>query len=318
MNIAGFSINRPVTVAMLAVAVFALGIIGFSKLPLDLFPDMDIPIVSVITTYSGAPPEEVEQFVSKPLEESLATVENLKNISSTSQEGVSVVTVEFEWGQNMNWASYDVREKVDTAVGRLPDGADRPMIYKISPAVLIPVVVIDVTGLDDLRTLRELAEDDIKPELEKIAGVAAADLYGGLEREIRVEVDWQRLAAYEMSISTIENALKLENLNVPAGYVTEGTREFTIRTIGEFDIVDEINDVVLDTEDGRPIYLRDVATVTDTHKEVRSYGAQGIRRQHRRGLGCGARDARDTPRQAAARGRVRGDLGQRRIHATVA
>lgn len=271
MNIAGFSTNRPVTVAMLAVAVFALGIIGFSKLPLDLFPDMDIPIVSVITTYSGAPPEEVEQFVSKPLEESLATVENLKNVSSTSQEGVSVVTVEFEWGQDMNWASYDVREKVDTAVNRLPDGADRPMIYKINPAVLIPVVVIDVTGLDDLRTLRKLADDDVKPELEKIAGVAAADLYGGLEREIRVEVDWQRLAAYGMSISTIENALKLENLNVPAGYVTEGTREFTIRTIGEFDIVDEINDVVLDTENGRPIYLRDVATVTDTHKEVRSY-----------------------------------------------
>lgn len=271
MNIAGFSINRPVTVAMLAVAVFALGMIGFSKLPLDLFPDMDIPIVSVITSYSGTPPEEMEQFVTRPLEESLATVENLKNISSTSQEGVSVVMVEFEWGQDMNWASYDVREKVDTAVSRLPDGADRPMIFKINPSVLLPVVVVDVTGMDDLRRLRKLADDDIKPELEKIAGVAAADLYGGLEREIRVEVDWQRLAAYGMSVSTVENALKMENLNVPAGYVTEGTREFTIRTIGEFDIIDEIANVVLDTEDGRPIYLRDVATVTDTHKEVRSY-----------------------------------------------
>lgn len=271
MNIAGFSINRPVTVSMLVLAVFAVGLIGLSQLALDMYPDMDVPIVSVITTYSGAPPEEIEQFVTKPLEEALATVENYKNISSTSQEGVSVVVVEFEWGQDMNWAAYDVREKADTAINSLPDAAERPLIYRINPSVLIPVVVIDVTGMDDMRRLREIADDIIKPELEKISGVAAADLYGGLEREIRVEVDWQRLAAYGLSVTTLENVLKAENLNVPAGFVTEGTRELTIRTIGEFDIVDQINDIVINVEDGRPVYLRDVATVSDTSKEVRSY-----------------------------------------------
>ncbi len=271
MNIAGFSISRPVTISMLVLAVFAVGLIGLSQLALDMYPDMDVPIVSVITAYTGAPPEEIEQFVTKPLEEALATVENYKTISSTSQEGISVVVVRFEWGQDMQWAAYDVREKVDAAIGSLPDAAERPLIYRINPSVLVPVVVIDVTGMDDMRRLREIADDIIKPELEKISGVAAADLYGGLEREIRVEIDWQRLAAYGLNISAIESVLKAENLNVPAGFVTEGTREFTIRTIGEFDIVDQINDIVVDVEDGRPIYLRDVATVSDTHKEVRSY-----------------------------------------------
>ena len=270
MNVAGLSIKRPITVVMIVVAVFIIGFIGYRQLTLSLLPDMDIPVIAVITSYSGTPPEEVEQFITKPIEEAAATIENYDSISSTSQEGLSVVAVHFKWGQDMNWAAFNTRERIDPVSDRLPDAAGRPIVIKIDTDSLEPVITIQVAGIEDMRRLYDICRDDIKPELEKIVGVAAASVYGGLIREIRVVVDWQRLAAYELDVPKVEAALRNANLNMPAGFTTEGPREFTIRIVGEFDAVDQIKQVVVETDKGTPIRISDIATVQDTHKEVRT------------------------------------------------
>ncbi|MGC9319215.1 MAG: efflux RND transporter permease subunit [Armatimonadota bacterium] len=271
MSPARFSIRQPVTIAMCVLAVLVLGIIAFIQLPVDLLPDISFPVVAVLTTYPGASPAEVEEFVTKPIEEAAAVVEDLESVRSISQQDMSVVIIEFDWGKDMDWAAFDTREKVDPVIERLPEDVHRPVIMKLDPQTMQPVMTLDVTGLADLLKLRELADDVIKPELEKLPGVAAANIYGGLQREILVEVNWERLKAHNLPISQVEAALRRENTNVPAGFTIEGQREFTLRTIGEFDVVEDIADIVVAVREGQPVHLREIATVRDTHKEVRSY-----------------------------------------------
>ena len=271
MSPARFSIKRPVLVAMAVLAVVVLGGIALSQLSVDLLPDMTFPVVAVVTSYPGAAPAQVEESVTKPIEEAAAVVEDLESIRSVSQQDLSVVIIEFDWGKDMNWAAFDAREKVDRIIERLPDDAGRPMIMKLDPSTMRPFMTLNVTGMEDMQALRDLADDTIKPELEKLPGVAAANIYGGLQREIQVIVNWDDLGARHISVAQVEGALRQENLNIPAGYTEEGQREYTVRVIGEFDIVDKIKDIVVATRDGQPIYLSDVATVKDTHEEVRSY-----------------------------------------------
>ncbi len=271
MNPARFSVHRPVLVAMCVLAVLVLGAIALSQLPIDLMPDLSFPVVAVITRYPGASPVEVEEFVTKPIEEAAAVVEDLESIRSISQQDLSVVIIEFDWGKDMNWATFDTREKVDPVIERLPSDVHRPFIMRLDPQTLLPVMTLSVTGMTDMERLRDLADDVIKPELEKLPGVAAADIYGGLKREIHVEVNWEKLGARGLSVAQVQAALQRENLNIPAGYTTEGRNEYTIRVIGEFDLVDEIGGIVVATRGGQPVYLRDVANIYDTHEEVRSY-----------------------------------------------
>lgn len=271
MNPARFSLNRPVTTYMAALAVILLGVLGLSKLKIDLLPDITFPIITVITRYPGAGPEEVEEFVTKPVEEAAAIVEDLKRIRSTSQDSLSLVILEFEWGTDMDNAAFDTREKIDPVVNWLPEDAHRPLISKMDPSTLMPVMEIQVTGVTDMTRLRKMADDIIKPELEKVEGVAAASIYGGLVREILVRIDRPRLDAYGLSVQQIENILRAENLNLPAGYTTEGSKEFTVRTIGQFQSVEEIAEIGIGVHNGTTIRLRDVAEVIDTHKEIRSF-----------------------------------------------
>ena len=256
---------------MVILAIFVIGTIGFLQLNLDLLPDITFPVIAVMTYYPGVPPEEVEEFVTKPIEEGAALVEDLKSISSVSQEGLSVVVIEFDWGKNMDWAAFDAREKIDPIIERLPKGVHRPIVTKLDPDTLMPVLSVGMTGLTDMRRMWELADDIVKPELERIPGVAAANIYGGLQREIRVALNWNRLKAYHIPVQMVEAALQRENLNLPGGFVTEGKQEFTIRTIGEFSEVDQISKIVVATRNGTPVYLGDLAEVKDTHKEIRSY-----------------------------------------------
>jgi HAE1 family hydrophobic/amphiphilic exporter-1 len=271
MNPAKFSIAKPVTILMASLAVLVLGATSFMQLKTDLLPDITFPVIAIITSYPGTPPEEIEEFVTKPLEEAAATVADYKSVRSISRESVSIVIVDFDWGRDMDWAAFDTREKVDPVIERLPTGVRRPVIMKLDPGTLMPVLTINVTGMEDMKRLRQIAEDDIKPELEKLPGVAAANVYGGLQREIQVEVDRGRLQAHGLSVAQIEGALQRANVNIPTGFTTEGPKEYTIRLVGQFQSVEEIGDLVIADRGGVPIYLRNIATVLDTHAEVRSY-----------------------------------------------
>ncbi len=271
MNFARFSVNRPVTILMGMLATIVLGILAWGTLKVDLLPDITFPVITVITLYPGAGPQEVEEYITKPIEEQCGLVRNLKHLSSSSQEGVSIVSEEFDWGGDMDFASFDTREKVDQVVDRLPDDAKRPYIVKMDPQTVIPIMTLNVSGMDDQEVLRKFTEDFIKRDLEKVEGVAAMDVYGGLQREIQVLVDRDRLSAYNVSVQEIEGALKAENLNIPGGHIELGQREFTVRTVGEFKTPQEIANITIGSRDNIPIRLADIATISDTHKDVRQY-----------------------------------------------
>ncbi|MGV8124394.1 MAG: efflux RND transporter permease subunit [Candidatus Xenobiia bacterium LiM19] len=264
-----FAVKRPVSVIIIIIAMIGLGIYFGNKINVELFPKLDIPMVSVTTLYPGAGPEEVEEQVTRPLEESLGTVGNLKKISSTSQENVSMVMLEFEYGTNMTETTADVREKVDGAKMRLPEDAESPVVTKADPSAS-PVMRLTFSGNMDLRSMRTIADNDIKKDLEKIDGVAMVTVLGGYEREILVAVDPVKLKKYSLKPQDILNSVQMENVNVPGGRITTSNLEFQIRTVGQFKTPDELKGIYVGKSGNRKLYLRDVAEVKDTYKEPRS------------------------------------------------
>lgn len=288
MNLPKLSINRPVTITMFFLGIVLLGFISWGRLPQELFPPINYPQITVMTSYEGAAPEEIETLITKIIEEATGTVNNVKRISSTSKEGLSLVMVEFNWGTNMDFASLSVREKIDLIKERLPRDAKEPIVVKYNPFDL-PVMTISVTSPTRAPLeLRHICKKVIKDELEKIEGVASVEITGGLEREILVEVDQPRLMASGLSILEVVNSLKMANLNYPAGTIKESFYEYLIRTIGEFQTVGEIKDIATAVEEPereseeaqtreeqeklknkpkRLVYLRDIARIKDTTKE---------------------------------------------------
>ncbi|MEW8977856.1 MAG: efflux RND transporter permease subunit [Symbiobacterium sp.] len=253
-----FSIRHPVPTVVLYLFTAVIGLVSLSRLPLDLYPAMEFPLAVVVTSYEGAGPEEVENHVSRPMEEVVGTVPGVTKVRSSSSEGRSIVIVEFDYGTDMDQATLSIREKVDQVKGYLPDGVGTPMVYKIDPTAL-PVLVIGLTGSDDLSELKALAEDNIKPRLERLEGVASVTVNGGLEREIQVIVDPARLQTYGLSMTDVAQVLAYENLNLPGGQVGDGSLNLLVRTVGQYQSVDEIRDIRLGT-----VRLGDVAEVVDT------------------------------------------------------
>ncbi len=271
MNLAGFSIRRPVTVCMGILVLLALGGVSLSQLPIDLLPELNLPMAVAVSTYSGAGPEEVEQMVTRPLEAVLSTVSNVKNVMSISSPGSSMVMVEFNWGTDMDFATLDMREKIDILSGVLPPEVKRPTVYKFDPA-LLPIMSIGVSSDSrDLATLKQLLEDKVINRLERIDGVAYAMLAGGPVREIKVLVDQARLSGYGLTLGRLVQVLQSENLNLPGGTIQDGGREYVIRTTGEFRSIDEIRNVTLLTPMGAPIRLSDVATVKEVEDRSGAY-----------------------------------------------
>ncbi|MFC1509214.1 efflux RND transporter permease subunit [Candidatus Omnitrophota bacterium] len=286
MRLPEFSVNRPVTTSMFFIGVLVLGLISLSRLPRELFPSITYPQLTIVTTYENAAPEEVETLITKIIEETVGTVSNLKRISSISKEGVSIVTAEFGWGVNMDFASLGVREKIDLIKERLPLGSTDPIVMKFNPFEL-PVLTLSVTGNKSPAELLRLSRKFIKDELEKTEGVASCNITGGLEREILVSVDEGRLRASSISITKVVDALKSSNLNYPAGTIEEHFYEYLIRTMGEFKLVSEIQETIVGKDDsdkrqgleedvpGREkrqslIYLKDIADIKDTFQEKTS------------------------------------------------
>ncbi len=272
MKIPEFSVNRKVTTAMLAMILAVLGIITFSRLGLDFFPDIEYPSVSVITTYSGASSEDIENTITKPLEEIISSVNRVKKVNSTTMEGASVIMIEFEWGTNLDFAAQDVRDQIGLYENFLPEEANDPLVVKFSMSQ-IPIIFYGVTANRPTFDLKEIIEDEVKGRLERIDGVASAQVFSMEIREILVEVDKRALESRNLSLNQILQALRFENLNLPAGHIVERHSDFLVRTIGEFETLEDIrNTVVGASAGGEPLYIRDIAAVKDTMKETRFLG----------------------------------------------
>ncbi|MFG0315662.1 MAG: efflux RND transporter permease subunit, partial [Planctomycetota bacterium JB042] len=259
-----FTTRRPVatTMAVLAVAVF--GGISLTKTPLELLPEISYPTITVRTEYQGAGPEDMEERISKPIEETLAVLPGLEAHSSISRSGVSDVVLEFRWGTNLSFATQDIRERLDRT--RLPDDADPPLILRYDPS-LDPVMRIAVFGEGDQREVRRAADEIVARGLATVPGVAAVKVRGGLETEIRVRLDAKRIASLGLDISEVDRRLKIENVNLASGTLVEGDTEYLVRTLNQFESIDEILRLSVTDRDGQPIRIRDLATVTRTHKK---------------------------------------------------
>ncbi len=270
MNLPEFSVNRRVTVLMLILIVCLFGIISFFRLGLDLFPELEYPFVSIVTTYEGVASEDIETLITKPIEEIVSTVKHVRNVASFSQEGISAVMVEFEWGTRLDFAAQDVRDKVSLTRDFLPEEIDNPLVVKFNMADF-PVLYYGITGMENTQVLRDYLDDNIKPRLERLEGVASCMLMGGLEREINILIDRERLQAHHLALEEIIQILRQENLNVTGGHITKGYTEYLVRTLGEFKDLETMRNIVVTTHQGTPIYLKDIAQVVDTHKEIRNY-----------------------------------------------
>lgn len=270
MNIPAFSVKRKITVLMLTLIVSLFGIISFTRIGIDMMPDLEYPFVSVITTYEGVASEDIENLITRPIEEAVSTVKRVNTVSSISKEGVSVVMVEFEWGTLLDFAAQDVRDKISWLADLIPEDADSPMVIKFNMSDM-PILFYGITGMDDTIKLRQYVKDNIKTRIERLEGVASCYISGGLEREINVFVDRDRLSAYNLSMNEVIEILRRENLNISAGHVSKGFTEYLVRTLGEYKSLEPISNTIVGMKHGTPVYIKDIATVRDTHKEIRNY-----------------------------------------------
>jgi multidrug efflux pump subunit AcrB len=259
-----FTTTRPVAILMVVIGVFVFGLISYEQLPLNLMPDISYPSLTVRTEYAGTAPEEVETTISRPIEQALGVVDNLVSITSVSKAGQSDIILEFNWNTDMNQATADLREKLDQVY--LPDEVKRPLILRYDPS-LDPILRLGLYGKRSLFYLRYLADEDLKRRLETIDGVAAVKVKGGLEEEIRVELNEQQLTLIGINIQQVKNRLAQENINLAGGNLKEGQTEYLVRTLNEFKDVDEIANVVIGNWNGKEIKIRDVGRVTRTNKE---------------------------------------------------
>ncbi|HEX7401294.1 MAG TPA: efflux RND transporter permease subunit [candidate division Zixibacteria bacterium] len=268
MFLPDLSIKRPVFILMQVAAVMVLGWIAYTRIPVDLMPDVQFPFMSITTIYPGTGAKEMESDVSKKIEEGMSSISGLKNIYSTSAEGFSQVLLEFNLDVKIRDADMDVREQMSKIRNELPQEAEEPTIERFDVSAT-PVMIFALSSDMPLDQLRTLAEDKVKNRIEQTEDVAGVDLVGGWEREIKVELDSRKLEAHDLPIQQVIGVLFLENLNVPGGRMDQEPREIILRTTGEFTTVDQINRIIVGTRQGIPIYLRDVAQVKDSFKEQR-------------------------------------------------
>ena len=251
MSLPALAIRRPITTLMVYIGVVLFGVISAWNLRQELFPPITYPQLSIVTPYANAAPEEIETLIAKPIEEAVGSISGLRKVTSISREGLSLVVAEFGWEQNMDFASLAVREKLDLIKERLPRDAQEPVVVKFNPFEL-PIMNISLSS--ETRTpvdLKRVARKWFKDELEKIEGVASVGISGGLDEEIQVLVDRAKLQASNVSIVDITDAVSKANLNFPGGTIKESFYEYLIRTLGEFESVDEIRELPVRRENTR-------------------------------------------------------------------
>jgi len=280
MSIPQFSVNRKVTTIMFALILVVMGIWALWGLGLDLFPEIEFPMVAVTATYPGAGSEEVEQTLTEPLEQFVGTVNNLKKVSSISRENYALMFLEFEWGTDVDYAAQDVRDAIDQGMDFLPEEVSRPITSKFD-ITQMPLITISITGMEDTQALKKLIEDDVATKLKRVDGVASVLVFGRDEAEIHVYMDALKMRELNVSPDNVVQSLVAQNINLQAGIIEEGHKEFLLRTIGEFETVEEIGDIIIGaTSMGNPIHLKDVAKIEEGLKEarmdIRASGEDGV------------------------------------------
>ena len=266
MSLYGSAVKRPVMTSLCFVAVIILGLFSVAKLPIDLYPDIDTNTLMVITMYPGASAEDIEQNVTKPLENALNSVEHLKHITSQSRENTSVITLEFEYGYDIDVLTNDVRDKLDMVKSSLPDDSENPIIFKFSTD-MIPVCLLSVQADESMAGLYKILDDAVANPLARVDGVGSVSISGAPKREIHVYVDPQKLEAYHINVETISQIIGAENRNTPGGSFDIGSNTYALRVQGEFDDTRELENIPVASAEGRTIYLSDVARVEDSLEE---------------------------------------------------
>jgi hydrophobic/amphiphilic exporter-1 (mainly G- bacteria), HAE1 family len=268
-----FAIKRRVTIVMFTIAIALFGFVSLSRLKLNLLPDLSYPTITIRTELPGAAPLEVETLVTRPTEEAVSIIRNVREVRSVSRAGQSDVTLEFLWGTDMDLSGIDVREKLDLL--QLPLEAKRPLLLRFDPSSepVLRLALLDekakgaTESVERLKALRRLAEDRLKPDLEAVEGSAAVKVSGGYEDEVQVFVDQQKLAQLGLSIDVVTRRIRAENVNLSGGRLEQGTQRFLVRTLNEFETVEQMANAIIATQGGQPIYLRDVARVSRGYKD---------------------------------------------------
>ncbi len=273
MNLSSLAIKRPVFISCVLLLVMVLGAAAFIKLPVDLFPDVTLPVVTVTTPYPGAGPKEIETLVSKPLEEEIGTISGVKTIRSTNLEGTSVVIAEFTLETDVKYAEQQVRDKVSSARKKLPDDVDEPTIRRIDPSDL-PILTLTLKADLPMGERFDLADDVVRPKLEQVNSVGLVEVIGGRKREIHVELDRAKLARFNLSVTGIGQKMAMTGQNIPAGSVSRESvgKDMVFRTVGEFESVGAIKNASVNFfGNNRALTLQDVGQVTDTLEDPKSY-----------------------------------------------
>ncbi|MBI3894405.1 MAG: efflux RND transporter permease subunit [Acidobacteria bacterium] len=300
MSLPDIAIRRSVTIYIACAMVILLGAISLNRLPIDLMPDIEFPRVTVNTRYPGAAPEEVETLITRRVENAVGSAPGVEEVTSSSTEGQSRVFVSFAWGTNLDEAANELRTRLDRIRNSLPDGSDSPQLFKFDVSQF-PIMMLAVSGDMEPRELRRFAEDQIQYRIERVPGVGQANVQGGLRREIHVNLSLEKLRALNLSVNEVVNLIRRENENLSAGTVEEGRMDIFLRTQGQFQDLSQIQNLVLATRQGVPVYLRDIAEVEDgvedERQTIRVDGQLGVRMQVQKQSGANtvavARGVRD-------------------------
>lgn len=267
MSIYNTSVNKPISTLMVFVAILVLGVFSYIQLPVDQYPKMDPPYITVMATYPGANASDIEENVTKILEDQLNSVDDLKEMTSTSYDNLAVISLEFEWEVNLDEASNDVRDAVDKSMQNLPDDIDRPTIMRFNTSMM-PILIYAVTAEQSYPGLDKIIDDKLITRLNRVDGVASVIISGAPERVVYVDLDPNKLDAYNLTLEQIGNKILSENKDISSGNVKMGQMDYTLRVEGEFEESDQIKNIVLGTQNDKTIYLHDVATVRDTIKDI--------------------------------------------------
>ncbi len=270
MSLYSTAVKKPVSTIMIFIGVVILGVYSYLQLPVDFFPKIDPPIISVFTFYNGANASDVEQNITRKLEDGFGSLSGLKKISSKSKDNISVITLEFEWGSNLDEATNEVRNAVGMAERNLPEGVESPTIFKISTS-MVPVVMFSVNASESYPGIKDILDNKLIQPLNRIDGVGNIIQIGAPVRAVMVDVDPRKLDAYNLTVEQISGILAANNLNLPSGSLEMGKSDLPLRLQGEFQTSDVIKNIIVSNSNGKTVYLKDIAIVSDSLKDIKTY-----------------------------------------------